>query len=133
MVQIHVCEPLGDILVFLTGEEEIEDACKKIAKEVAQMGEQVRKQSPAAFLYEHNKPTELGVSGGTHLEHQCRCKYCAASAVMPVRRCLQTHHAQASSLQGRFARQARTRAGLILKLRVSTHICTAFDAAFTCF
>lgn len=41
VVQIHVCEPPGDILVFLTGEEEIEDACKKIAKEVSQMGDQV--------------------------------------------------------------------------------------------
>jgi pre-mRNA-splicing factor ATP-dependent RNA helicase DHX15/PRP43 len=33
-VQIHLCEPTGDILVFLTGEEEIEDACRKIANEV---------------------------------------------------------------------------------------------------
>jgi len=32
-VQIHLCEPKGDILVFLTGEEEIEDACRKIANE----------------------------------------------------------------------------------------------------
>ncbi len=40
VVQIHVCEPPGDILVFLTGEEEIEDACKKIGKEIQQMGEQ---------------------------------------------------------------------------------------------
>lgn len=39
-MQIHVCEPPGDILVFLTGEEEIEDACKKITKEVQQMGDQ---------------------------------------------------------------------------------------------
>ena len=31
--QIHQCEPPGDILVFLTGEQEIEDACAKIAKE----------------------------------------------------------------------------------------------------
>ncbi len=45
VVQIHVCEPPGDILVFLTGEEEIEDACKKIAKEVTQMGTQVLKLS----------------------------------------------------------------------------------------
>lgn len=43
MVQIHVCEPPGDILVFLTGEEEIEDACKKISKEITQMGEQARR------------------------------------------------------------------------------------------
>ena len=41
VVQIHMCEPVGDILVFLTGEEEIEDACKKIAKECAQGGDSV--------------------------------------------------------------------------------------------
>ncbi|KAI3449373.1 hypothetical protein Pfo_006038 [Paulownia fortunei] len=39
--QIHACEPPGDILVFLTGEEEIEDACRKLAKEVANAGDQV--------------------------------------------------------------------------------------------
>jgi len=31
----------GDVLVFLTGEEEIEDACRKITKEVQQMGSKV--------------------------------------------------------------------------------------------
>ena len=41
VVQIHVCEGPGDILVFLTGEEEIEDACRKINKEVTQMGAEV--------------------------------------------------------------------------------------------
>ncbi|CAI9099414.1 OLC1v1036233C1 [Oldenlandia corymbosa var. corymbosa] len=41
VVQIHMCEPPGDILVFLTGEEEIEDACKKIAKEIGNLGDQV--------------------------------------------------------------------------------------------
>ncbi|XP_074274643.1 putative pre-mRNA-splicing factor ATP-dependent RNA helicase DEAH2 isoform X1 [Silene latifolia] len=41
VVQIHMCEPVGDILVFLTGEEEIEDACRKINKEVANLGDQV--------------------------------------------------------------------------------------------
>jgi pre-mRNA-splicing factor ATP-dependent RNA helicase DHX15/PRP43 len=29
------------VLVFLTGEEEIEDACRKITKEVSQMGSKV--------------------------------------------------------------------------------------------
>ena len=38
VVQIHSCEPPGDILVFLTGEEEIEDACRKITKEVRERG-----------------------------------------------------------------------------------------------
>lgn len=30
VIQIHLSEPEGDILLFLTGEEEIEDACRKI-------------------------------------------------------------------------------------------------------
>ncbi len=41
VVQIHSCEPPGDILVFLTGEEEIEDACKKIGKECQNLGDSV--------------------------------------------------------------------------------------------
>eukprot|EP00243_Klebsormidium_subtile_P011213 TRINITY_DN6285_c0_g2_i1.p1 TRINITY_DN6285_c0_g2~~TRINITY_DN6285_c0_g2_i1.p1 ORF type:complete len:720 (-),score=219.60 TRINITY_DN6285_c0_g2_i1:163-2322(-) len=41
VVQIHLCEPPGDVLVFLTGEEEIEDACKKINREVTNLGDQV--------------------------------------------------------------------------------------------
>lgn len=32
VIQIHQNEPPGDVLVFLTGEEEIEDACKKITR-----------------------------------------------------------------------------------------------------
>lgn len=34
VLQIHHTEPEGDILLFLTGEEEIEDACRKITLEV---------------------------------------------------------------------------------------------------
>ncbi|XVE77520.1 hypothetical protein DITRI_Ditri13aG0069700 [Diplodiscus trichospermus] len=41
VVQILMCEPPGDILVFLTGEEEIEDACCKITKEIGNLGDQV--------------------------------------------------------------------------------------------
>ncbi|XP_047174183.1 probable pre-mRNA-splicing factor ATP-dependent RNA helicase DEAH2 isoform X3 [Vigna umbellata] len=41
VVQIHKDEPPGDILVFLTGEEEIEDACRKISKEISNLGDQV--------------------------------------------------------------------------------------------
>jgi pre-mRNA-splicing factor ATP-dependent RNA helicase DHX15/PRP43 len=41
VVQIHLCEPPGDILVFLTGEEEIEDACNKIRREIQNSGDQV--------------------------------------------------------------------------------------------
>ncbi|XP_015968871.1 probable pre-mRNA-splicing factor ATP-dependent RNA helicase DEAH2 isoform X2 [Arachis duranensis] len=41
VMQIHMGEPSGDILVFLTGEEEIEDACRKISKEISNLGDQV--------------------------------------------------------------------------------------------
>ena len=41
VVQIHLCEPEGDILVFLTGEQEIEDACRKTKQEIDNLGEQV--------------------------------------------------------------------------------------------
>ena len=41
VLQIHTCEPEGDILVFLTGEEEIEEACKKIRQEIAKQGQEV--------------------------------------------------------------------------------------------
>ncbi|KAL3096472.1 hypothetical protein niasHT_029831 [Heterodera trifolii] len=39
VIQIHVCEEVeGDILLFLTGQEEIEDACKEIRKEMQKVG-----------------------------------------------------------------------------------------------
>lgn len=40
VVQIHMREPPGDILLFLTGEEEIEDACRKIKMEISDLGDQ---------------------------------------------------------------------------------------------
>uniref|UniRef100_A0A0K0DL66 RNA helicase n=1 Tax=Angiostrongylus cantonensis TaxID=6313 RepID=A0A0K0DL66_ANGCA len=42
VIQIHVCEEVeGDILLFLTGQEEIEEACKRIKREVDNLGPQV--------------------------------------------------------------------------------------------
>ncbi|KAK1354362.1 RNA helicase [Heracleum sosnowskyi] len=41
VLQIHACEPPGDILLFLTGKKEIEDACRQIAKEVGDLGDTV--------------------------------------------------------------------------------------------
>ena len=42
VVQIHTCEQeKGDILLFLTGQEEIEEACKKLRKEVENLGSDV--------------------------------------------------------------------------------------------
>src|SRR3569833_79802 len=37
VLQIHATEPEGDILLFLTGEEEIEDTCRRINLEVDEM------------------------------------------------------------------------------------------------
>ena len=39
MLQIHVDEEPGDILLFLTGEEEIEQACTEIRIESKKLGE----------------------------------------------------------------------------------------------
>lgn len=42
VIQIHLCEEVeGDILLFLTGQEEIEEACKRIAREVENLGPEV--------------------------------------------------------------------------------------------
>ncbi|CAD8093029.1 unnamed protein product [Paramecium sonneborni] len=40
-INIHAYEEPGDILVFLTGEEEIEEACKKITSEIQKLGDDV--------------------------------------------------------------------------------------------
>ena len=40
MLQIHVDEGPGDVLLFLTGEEEIEQACSEIRAEVQKLGDQ---------------------------------------------------------------------------------------------
>jgi pre-mRNA-splicing factor ATP-dependent RNA helicase DHX15/PRP43 len=39
VIQIHQNEAPGDVLVFLTGEEEIEDACRKIVRGCDELGE----------------------------------------------------------------------------------------------
>ena len=41
VVQIHTIEGEGDILLFLTGEEEIEQACREIKSEVQKLGDEV--------------------------------------------------------------------------------------------
>ena len=46
-IQIHKCEGLGDILVFLTGEQEIEQACEEIRLGAQDMG----KDAPELVVY----------------------------------------------------------------------------------
>lgn len=42
VIQIHMCEEIeGDILMFLTGQEEIEEACKRIKREVDNLGSDI--------------------------------------------------------------------------------------------
>lgn len=39
VIQIHMCEDIeGDVLLFLTGQEEIEEACKRIKREMDNLG-----------------------------------------------------------------------------------------------
>ena len=38
VVQIHVCEPEGDILVFLTGAAEIDQAVSRLEQDIRKMG-----------------------------------------------------------------------------------------------
>lgn len=42
VVQIHMCEEIeGDVLLFLTGQEEIEEACKRIKREIDNLGPEI--------------------------------------------------------------------------------------------
>ena len=41
VMQIHLSEPEGDILVFLTGQEEIDNACELLYNRMKQLGDQV--------------------------------------------------------------------------------------------
>jgi pre-mRNA-splicing factor ATP-dependent RNA helicase DHX15/PRP43 len=42
VIQIHMCEETeGDMLLFLTGQEEIDEACKRISREVENLGQDV--------------------------------------------------------------------------------------------
>ena len=41
VMQIHVDEAPGDVLLFLTGEEEIELACTEIRNEARKLGDEV--------------------------------------------------------------------------------------------
>jgi pre-mRNA-splicing factor ATP-dependent RNA helicase DHX16 len=40
--QIHITQPLGDILVFLTGQEEIESCTEMISERVKGLGKKIR-------------------------------------------------------------------------------------------
>lgn len=64
VVQIHTCEPPGDVLLFLTGEEEIEDACKKVTKECQQLGDKVRVRKRAHTITNVCDPRSQ--HGGSH-------------------------------------------------------------------
>jgi pre-mRNA-splicing factor ATP-dependent RNA helicase DHX15/PRP43 len=58
VIQIHLCEPAGDILLFLTGETEIEDACRKINKEVQNMAQSDARELKVIPLYSTLSPAQ---------------------------------------------------------------------------
>lgn len=57
VMQIHMCEPEGDILVFLTGQEEIEEACKRVKREIEKL-EKNAGQLVCIPLYSSLPPTQ---------------------------------------------------------------------------
>ena len=94
VVQIHICEPPGDILVFLTGEEEIEDACKKIGKEVSQAGDQVppaaRSIMTCPAVAVHEVASCRAMSSGSCCIRSPRhgCRACRSKFIVWRMRCL---------------------------------------------
>ena len=47
-----MCEEVeGDLLLFLTGQEEIEEACKRMKREIENLGPEVGKGSLVFMLY----------------------------------------------------------------------------------
>lgn len=57
VLQIHQCEQPGDILLFLTGEQEIEDACAKIRAEASNFSPDLGKLVPVP-LYSTLPPAQ---------------------------------------------------------------------------
>jgi pre-mRNA-splicing factor ATP-dependent RNA helicase DHX15/PRP43 len=57
-MQIHLSEPEGDILLFLTGEEEIEEACKRIKQECLGLGKSVTQKLVTVPLYSSLPPQQ---------------------------------------------------------------------------
>lgn len=57
-MQIHCSEPEGDILLFLTGEEEIEEACKRIKQEMLSLGNSVQQKLLPVPLYSSLPPQQ---------------------------------------------------------------------------
>ena len=46
VMQIHLTEPPGDVLVFLTGQEEIDTSCEVLYERMKALGSQVSAPSP---------------------------------------------------------------------------------------
>lgn len=68
VLQIHLTEPMGDILLFLTGQEEIDTACQTLTQRMLKLGDEVPElivlpvysSLPAEKQIEIFKPTEEG-------------------------------------------------------------------------
>lgn len=57
-MQIHCSEPEGDILLFLTGEEEIEEASKRIKQELITLGSSISQKLVPVPLYSSLPPQQ---------------------------------------------------------------------------
>ncbi|KAL1242429.1 ATP-dependent RNA helicase [Trichinella spiralis] len=105
VIQIHLCEEVeGDILVFLTGQEEIEEVCKRIKKEVDNLG-------PEQKIFE--LPPEKRPNGA--IGHPGFSKQKVYNPRIRVESLLISPISQASAMQ-RAGRAGRTRPGKCFRL-----------------
>lgn len=68
VMQLHISQPLGDILVFLTGQEEIENAIETLTTMIKALGKKIRElivapiysSLPSEMQADIFRPTPLG-------------------------------------------------------------------------
>ena len=49
-MQIHLSQPAGDILIFMTGQEDIISVCTSMTDRLSELGDQV--QTPYVYAYD---------------------------------------------------------------------------------
>ncbi|KAA0185055.1 putative pre-mRNA-splicing factor ATP-dependent RNA helicase PRP1 [Fasciolopsis buskii] len=109
VIQIHMCEEVeGDILLFLTGQEEIEEACKRIQREVEGLG-------PDVVVSTNIAETSLTIDGVVFVIDPGFAKQKVYNPRIRVESLLVTAISKASAQQ-RAGRAGRTKPGKCFRL-----------------
>ncbi|KAG5261451.1 hypothetical protein AALO_G00304710 [Alosa alosa] len=109
VIQIHMCEEdEGDVLLFLTGQEEIDEACKRIKREVDDLG-------PEVVVSTNIAETSLTIDGVVFVIDPGFAKQKVYNPRIRVESLLVTAISKASAQQ-RAGRAGRTRPGKCFRL-----------------